>query len=164
VEDGRIVEEFHSASELFVEALHEPGVRALHQVPLVRDDDHPAASPVRLTPNGGILIRCAFLGIDHERHDVGVHHRSSGARDADELYRSAAAHTPGTPHAGRVDNPESASMPHQRRIDRIPGRTRQLAYQHTFLSEQLVEQRRLADVWPADDCDRCLVGRRGNPL
>jgi len=51
-------------------------------------------------------------------------------------------------------------MPHQERIDSVARRAGQLAYDHAFLAQQPIDERRLPDVGPADYRDANLVGLR----
>jgi hypothetical protein len=75
-----------------------------------------------------------------------------------------ARHLAGATDAGRVDDAELLLVPLQDRVDRVPRGARHLADDHPLFLEQPVDQRRLADVGPADDGDLGLdriLGRLG---
>src|SRR5262249_12469828 len=57
-----------------------------------------------------------------------------------------------------VYDPESTAMPGEHRIDRIARRARHVAHEHALFAQQAVDDRRLADVRPADDGHCDLVG------
>ena len=71
--------------QVLVERLHERVVLCFDQVPLVRDDDDAAAGAVGFAADRGILIGRTGLGVDDQRHDVGIRNRFFRQRDADHL-------------------------------------------------------------------------------
>ena len=129
----------------------------LHQIPLVRDDDDAAAGAVGLAADRGVLVgraRASRRSPARRRR----RRRSPSSRRATLTTSTFPPRPtrPGRRMPGRVDDAEAAAMPRQQRVDRVARRARHVADQHALLPQQPVDQRRLADVRPADDGDARL--------
>src|SRR5262249_59516149 len=105
VQDRRVVEKTHLAADAVVELLHEVGVRAFDEIPLVRDDDDAAAGAIDFAADRRVLIRRAFPRVDHQHDDAGVRDRFFGEGHADEFDLAAAPHAARAAHTGGVDDP-----------------------------------------------------------
>jgi hypothetical protein len=158
VQDRRVVEELQLLPQLVVELLREVRPAPLHQVPLVHRDDDPAPGLVGGPGDGGVLVGGPLGGIDEQHRDVRLVDRPLRQHDADRLDLAAARHAPRPADAGRVDDAERPPVPLQDGVHGVPRRARHLADDRALLLQQPVEQRRLADVRPADDGDGGLLG------
>ena len=115
-----------------------------------------AAALERLAEHARVLLADVVVRIEHHDHHVRLGDRLQGARDAGTLDRildpRAAA------HAGGVDEQEFAPVALERHQDAVARGAGLLAGDHALLADQAIDQRRLADVRPADDRD---ADRRG---
>ena len=125
----------------------------------------PLPSSTDVARHVGVLRRQPFDGIDDEDGDVGPRHRRQGAHRRVALGGLSGRHLPAPPDPGGVDE-------HRPRSDPTPGgcRWRRASCPGTsrddrpFLSQQRVQQARLADVRPTDERDRgrCRIGLGGD--
>ena len=137
---------------------------ALHQIPLVRDDDDAAPGAIGFAADRRVLIGRARRRIDDERDDVGV---DDGA--ASRPRRSPVPPCRRARRAPARRMPAVSTMRNRRRchvssgVDRVARRARHVADEHALFAQQPVDERRLADVRPADDGDgdsRASAARR----
>src|SRR5439155_4630629 len=68
------------------------------------------------------------------------------------------------PETRRVHEHDSSSIDVELGVDRVPRRTRLLVNDHPLLPEKRVDERRLANVGPADDREANDVLRLGRKL
>ena len=121
-------------------------------VPLGEDDERRATSPCarrRRPPRS--LLDDALGGVDEDERDVGALRRLERAQlrvvlDPLALLALAA-------QAGGVDEDERLVAALQHRVDRVARRPGTLGDDHPLLAEERVQERRLADVRPAEDRD-----------
>ena len=102
--------------------------------------------------------------IEHEQSHVGVIERPQRP-DERVVLRSFAAASP-APHAGGVDELDCSVVGLDDRVDGVTGRAGQVVHDRTLLAREAVEQRRLADIRPADDRDSrdTRAGAASEPL
>ena len=102
-----------------------------------------------------VLLGHAVGGIDQQHRDIRGFDRLQRLDDGEELRRrarfSAAA------HARSIDQRIAAPAALERHLDRIARRARLIEGDDALLADQRVDQRRLADVRPADDGDACMA-------
>ena len=130
-------------------------------VPLVDRDDERAAAVGDEAEQRRVLLGDGLARIDHADHDVRVLDRLQRLDDAPflEVFLDARL----APHARRVDQHEAAPVALERHVHGVARRARLVEGDHALLADQPVDQRRLADVRPADhaDADRALGGLVG---
>ena len=95
------------------------------------------------------------MRVDDADHDVRGVDGLQRLDDAELLDRFLDART--APHAGRVDQRVAAAVALERHVDRVARRARLVERDQALLAEQAVDQRRLADVRPADHRDADVV-------
>ena len=131
---------------------------ALDQIPLVDRDHQRAALALDQIGDAQILLLEAVLRIHHQHHHFGKADGAQGIGDRQLLQllldTRAAAQACGVEHAKRAALPDDVDG------DGIPRRAGLRAGQKPLLAEQLIDQRRLAGVGPADDgnADRPRLG------
>ena len=104
-------------------------------------------------------IAGALDGIDDEHGDVGARHRALGEDDADRFDLPAAATRPGR-RMPAVSTMRNCRLCHcSTHVHRVARRAGHLAHHHPLFAQQPIDERRLADVRPADDGDGGLVLR-----
>ncbi len=132
-----------------------PGL-VVHQVPLVGQQDQPAAGLDG--PDGDLLVLLghAEWGLEHEQGDVGPVDRLQAADEGEVV--GPLGLLEGAAHAGGVDQPVAAAGPLDDRVDGVAGRARGRVDDGQVLAGQPVEQAGLADVGPADDRQRRHLG------
>ena len=98
-----------------------------------------------------------LLRVQHANHDVRLIDRLQGLDDAPLL--EAVVHACAAAHAGRVDQHVGLAVALEGHVHRVARRARLVERDHALLAEQAVDQRRLADIRPADhaDPDRALA-------
>src|SRR5439155_12141272 len=116
----------------------------LDQVPLVdRDDERDAPLP-RLVGDLQVLHVHAVLGIHDQHAHVRVLNGTGRPQRGVKLHvvidLAALAQT------GRVDEHERSTVPRERRVDRVPGRTGLVRHYQALGTEQAVHEARLPDV------------------
>ena len=124
---------------------------AFDQIPFVdREHERP---PLALDEIGDaqVLLLEPVLRVHHQHDDFGKAHRAQGVghRELFELLLDARA----AAQARGIEHAELASLPVNLHRNGIAGGARLGAGQQPLLAEQLVDQRRLAGVGPADDGD-----------
>src|SRR5690606_34733919 len=137
-------------------ALHALALRRAEPVPLVDADHERAPALDDGADQVQVLVRHAFARVEEDDHDLGVLDRLQALHDAELLDRLADARP--AAHAGRVDQREAAPVPLARHDDAVARRPRLVRGHETLLADQPVDQRRLADVRPADDRELRTLG------
>ena len=120
-------------------------------VPFVDGDQQRPAALQCEPEHARILLADAVVGIDHEDDDMGGVDGLQGLGDArllDHILDLAA-----TAHARGVDQGELAPVARERHEYAVAGGARHLARDHALLTDEPVDERRLADVGAADDGD-----------
>jgi hypothetical protein len=121
----------------------------LDAVPFVDGDDQRAPALQRDAQYACILLGDRVVGVQHHDHHVRLIDRlqrlgDTGALD-DILHLRAAA------HAGRIDQHEGAAIALERHQNAVTRGARFCAGDHPLIPDQAVDERRLADIRPADD-------------
>src|SRR5919197_247600 len=125
-------------------------------VPLREHDEGRAARLARLVGHGQVALRRPLGRVDEHERDVGPLRRLEPPPPApvlDSLAMAAFA-----PKARRVDQPVADAAALERGVDRVPRRPRRRRDDHAGAAEDGVQERRLADVGPAEDRNPDLVG------
>ncbi len=151
VQDRRVVQKPHLAAQLVVELLRIVRPAPLHQVPLVGDDDDTRPGFLGFAGDRRVLVGRPLDRVDDEDGDVRLFDRPARDHDRDPLDLPRPRHASGPPDAGGVKNAERALLPLEHGVNRIPRRPRHVAHDRPLLAQQSIEERRLADVRPADD-------------
>ena len=154
--DGRGGHDHRPLAELAFDAQAQVVQVDLGGVPFRDDDERGAARFARRVRDVEVVIHEALGAIDQDEGDVGVVGRGQRALLAPVLdvlpQRALAA------HAGGIDESEHRLAAHETRVDRVAGGTGDVADDHPRRADQLVEERGLAHVRPAEDGDANLVG------
>ena len=125
-------------------------------VPLVDGDDQRAAALGDHAEQARILLRDGVVRVDDADHDV---RRIDGLQrldDAELLDRFLDARA--AAHAGSIDQRVATAVALERHEHRIARRARLIERDQPLLAEQSIDERRLADVRPADHGDANVVG------
>ena len=128
--------------------LLEGGLGILHQIPLVDGEDQRAALFLHLAGDGEILLLQQIGGIQHQDHHLGKADGLAGllARKPFEALHHLAA--PAQPR--RIHHPHPPAAMRPLHGDRIAGDAGLGTGQEPFFPDQLVDERRLADIGPPD--------------
>ncbi len=131
--------------------LHRAGVAVL-ALALVGDQQHRLVGTAGEIGKGAIGGREADAGIDHEEQGIGQRDRGLGLLLHPRGQRALGAFV----EAGGVDDGEFEIAEPGLALAAIAGDAGQVIDERELLSDQAVEQRRLADIGPADngDCKR----------
>ena len=121
------------------------------QLPLVEHHDDRAPAGVDAFGESLVLTGDALGGVDHEEGDVGVVDRPQGTHE--RVVLGGVVDPRATAHPGGVDEDDRAVLGVDERVDRVAGRAWQVVDDRAIVTDEAVEQRRLADVGPADDGD-----------
>ena len=124
---------------------------ARQPVPLVDADDQRAPGIEDVAGEVRILLGDVLLRVEQQHDDVGVLDRLQRLDHREFLDRLD--HLAAAAHAGGVDQRVAAAVALEIEVDRIARRARLVEGDHPLLAEQRVDERRLADVRPADDRD-----------
>ena len=160
VQDRRVVEELHLLPQLVVEPLREVRAPPLHQVPLVGRDDDRRSRPSRPRRRSW---RPGRWPPRPSRRAARRRRPCSMARRARITLSASSCPLRATRPARRM--PAVSTMrkvrllPFEHGVHGVAGRARHVADDRALLSQQAIEQRRLADVGPPDDRDRGFLWR-----
>ena len=156
-------------TELALELALDPRTRVgIGRVPFV-DGDHQRAPGLEDVPGDmRILLGNSLLRIEQQDDDVCVRYRLQRLDHREFLDRFG--HLAPTAHPGGVDQRVAPGAAIEVEIDRIARSARLFEGDDALLAQQRVDQRRFADVGPADDRDanslvlfrdRLILGRGG---
>ena len=123
----------------------------LGDVPLREDDDRRALRLASNIRDREVLIHDALARVDQDERDVRALRRLERAElrvVLDPLTLLALAAQP-----GRVDENEGRLVAAEHRVDRVAGRPGHLGDDDALAPDERVQERRLADVRPAEDRD-----------
>ena len=132
----------------------------VEQLPLVEHDDERAAGGVDPLGQALVLGGDPDGGVDDEQGDVGAVDRLQGPDE--RVVLGALVDLRPAAHPGGVDEPDGPVLGLHHRVDGVAGGARQVVDHRPLLADQAVEERRLADVGPADDGDRRRCRRRSS--
>jgi len=123
----------------------------LDQVPLV-DDQHHAARLIGDVAGDVKVLRCEPFGRVHdEQHDIGARDRPHRAEDA--VLLDARLDLAPSADTRRVHQRDRLPFPFEFGVERIARRARLVADDGAFLTEECIEQARLADIRTTDNRD-----------
>src|SRR5205823_2518775 len=103
-----------------------------------------------------------LAGIADDKRHVGALSRALGAKL--RVVIDSARHLRPAPETRRVHEHDPSSVDVELGVDRVPRRTRLLVNDHALLPEKGVDERRLANVGPADNREANDVLRLGRRL
>ena len=126
---------------------------------LLTRDDQRAAALGDHAEQRGILLGDRVVRIDDADHDVrrvdGLQ-RLDDAEFLDRFFDARAAS-----HAGGIDERVATAVALERHEHRVARRARLIERDQALLAQQPIDERRLADVRPADHRDANIVGTGG---
>ena len=118
-------------------------------IPFVQDQDHPDTGPDDLFSEALLLVGCSQRAVDHQECHVrlvenppGPHHR---------VFLDIVVDLRPPLDARGIDDLERLAVQIDDEVDRVACRAGYIRDQDAVLPGELVQQRRLADVRPADD-------------
>ena len=111
-------------------------------------EHHRPAGTAQRAGDDEVGLGGAGLAVDHEQHEVGGGDRALGLR-GDHRLQPAGVRLP----AAGVDEGEPPSVPECVVGDPVAGHARHVLHDGLAAAQDAVDQRRLADVGPADDRD-----------
>ena len=121
------------------------------QVPLVDDDDEPAALLPRACGDAHVLVGRALDSVEHDDGNVGAPEHLERLGRGELL--DALVNPRTSAQAGGVDEDVARAVRLEQRVDGVAGRPGALVDEGTRVAEEAVHERRLADVRAADDAD-----------
>ena len=124
----------------------------VEQLPLVQHEHDRGAGGVDALGEALVLVGHAFGRVDEEQRGIGAVDRLQRAHEAVVLGRLVDAAL--AAQAGGVDEAQRAVVGLDDGVDRVARRAGHVVHDRALLADEPVEQRRLADVGPADDRDR----------
>ena len=128
----------------------------LRHVPLGQHRQGGAARLAGDVGDGEILLDDPLRRVEEDERDIGALGGLESSQLAVVLDSLALLAAP--PQAGRVDEHEGRVAALQHRVDRVARRARDLGDDHPLAADELVEERRLADVRPPEDRDPDRLG------
>ena len=127
---------------------------ALFALALIGEQDHRLVGAAREIGKGAVVRRQAGAGVDHEKQRVGEFDRRLGL-----LLHARGQRAPRALIEPRgIDDGEAQVAEPGLALAAVTGHARGVVDQRELLPDQTVEQGRLADIGPADDCKR--IGHR----
>ena len=124
---------------------------ALHQIPFVDGEHDGAALALDQVGDAQILLLEPVLRIHHHHDDFGKAHRAQRVGDRELLELLLDPRAPA--QARGVEHAKLAALPVDLDRDGIARGAGLRARQQALLAEQMIDQRRLAGIGPADDGD-----------
>ncbi len=123
---------------------------------LVGDEDDRASRPAGQFGEGLVGRQNTGAGVDHEQHHVGGEDRRFGLHP----HPAGQGVVVGLFQAGGVDDPEDQAAEGDIALAPVTGHAGAVVHKGELLAHEAVEQRRLADIRPADDRDGRHVHRQ----
>ncbi len=148
-QDRRVADEHQPIGDPLDEVVL--GLDALDRIPLVEQDDHRAPSLLGEARDALVLVGQSDERVDDEQRHLRAVDRPHRAHEAVVL--DVLLDLGGATDTGGVDEPVRAAFALDQRVDRVARRARDLAHDGALGACELVQQRRLAGVRPADDRD-----------